>query len=301
MAITDEFPTFSQIGVTIREDLLDFVTNISPMDTPLLSMLPRVPATSTKHEWIEDSLATVSTAGAIEGDPFNAVALNTPTRHVNWTQIFRKDFSITGSNEAALHAGIPTQIGYQGRKALEEIANNTEAALIQSTLAATPQGTVAAARTLRGLSDWAGNEVGTAGTAPSEANFNNLLELLWNDGVFADTVLCTATMKKGISAYLTATNHRAHHDGGVNDPRMIISNVMTYEGDFGTVNVHLERYCDALDAGYAFSMRYLRNAVYRPTRLERLGKRGDSEDIMATQELTLEVLAPNAVGKWVIA
>src|ERR671923_2889803 len=40
-----------------REDVLDIITNISPMDTLMLSNFEKVPASNTTHEWLVDILA----------------------------------------------------------------------------------------------------------------------------------------------------------------------------------------------------------------------------------------------------
>lgn len=294
--MANEIPSYESLGVTLREDLMDFIANISPTDTPLFAMTAKVPATNIVHEWLEDSLATVSTAGSLEGADFSAETIAQPTRHTNTTQIIRRDFAITGTNEAALHAGMTSQVGYQTRKKLQELARDTEATLIQSDQTATTTvGDADDTRLMRGLDSWAGNSTAaaTAGLL-AETEFNNLLEELWNDGVYADTVLLPASEKSSVSGY--STTLRIHHDGGPSDPRSIVRNVMAYESDFGTVDIFLERYCTS--QGYAFKRDMVRCAVLRPTMVERLAKVGDSHRVMALHELTLEVMAPNAVGKW---
>ena len=79
--------TADHLGLTIREDLSDVISMISPYDTPFFSMIGTVAATSTKHEWLRDSLKAVSSAGALEGDEFSGATLVDPTRTSNYTQI----------------------------------------------------------------------------------------------------------------------------------------------------------------------------------------------------------------------
>ena len=53
----------------IREDLTNVIWNVSPMDTPFTTRAQRAKATSTKHEWQTDALASASTSNAqIQGD-----------------------------------------------------------------------------------------------------------------------------------------------------------------------------------------------------------------------------------------
>jgi hypothetical protein len=297
---TDSGSQDSAIQVSIREDLLDFVTNIDPVETPLFSMSQRTQATSTKHEWLTDSLAAVSTAGALEGAAFSGANLTEAVRVANYTQIIKKDFDISGTNQAVDHAGIPTQSSYQAMKAMGELARNTEASLLQGVQNGTPQGSSTLARTMDGLTTLAGNSVTAVSTTVDEVTkLNALLELIWLDGATADTMLVDSVGKKAISGYTTTT--RIHHQGGPTNPNAISRNVQVYESDFGTVDIFLERHCAAADRGYAFQREYVRTAVLRPTFFEELGKVGDSVRFSLLHELTLEVTAADAVGKMVIA
>jgi hypothetical protein len=301
MAMWETFGSTSPAGDllnTIREDLLDFITNIDPVDTPLFSMTATVPASSTKHEWITDTLAALSVAGAVEGAAFTSGTLTQTTRLDNYTQILKREFEISGSNEAVNHAGMSSQSAYQSMKAMKELARNTEASLIQGARDATsPQGSSSVARTMDGLSVLAGNTQATASnTSITEDEIVGAIQLIWDDGANADTILANADLKKSISALTTVD--RIHHSDGVSDPGKIVRNIQTYESDFGTVNVFLERHCAAADQGYVFERQYLRKAILRPTRMERLAKVGDSERYCVLHELTLEVLAPNAVCKF---
>lgn len=327
--------TADHLTTTIREDLSDVITMISPYDTPFFSMLQSVAATSTKHEWIRDSLSAATSAGALEGDQFSGATLVDPTRSSNHTQILRKDFAVTGTNEAVTHAGMASQFSYQMMKALRELARNTEQALLCQKDDATPAGSTTAARTMNGLyheildadvavtadnflfdvsatADGTGAPGTAAGTALTEAKFNTLLQRMWTAGVAPDTILASPAAKKDITGY--AGSSIARFNVGKND---LVSNVMRYESDFGTVDVILERFgptgataanTDG-DAGlitgavgsktaFALERQHLRKATLRPTVAERLPKSGDSERGMVLHELTLEVAAVGAAGAW---
>ena len=328
--------TADHLTTTIREDLSDVITMISPYDTPFFSMLQSVAATSTKHEWIRDSLTAATSAGAVEGDQFSGATLVDPTRSNNHTQILRKDFAVTGTNEAVTHAGMASQFSYQMMKALRELARNTEQALLCQKDQTVPAGTLAVgnARTMNGLyheildadlavaaDNFIYDLIGTDGTgAPAasgtalelgEADFNALLQRMWTAGVAPDTILASPAAKKDITGY--AGSSIARFNVGKND---LVSNVMRYESDFGTVDVILERFGPTGHAtpdgdlgridtvalsktAFAFERQHLRKATLRPTVAERLPKSGDSERGMVLHELTLEVAAVGAAGAWV--
>ena len=59
----------------IREDLSDFIYNISPTDTPILQAAEWTTATSTNHEWTEDTL----TAPVKDNAKAEGAAMGTPT------------------------------------------------------------------------------------------------------------------------------------------------------------------------------------------------------------------------------
>ncbi len=327
--------TSADLGLTIREDLSDVISMISPYDTPFFSMIGTVAATSTKHEWLRDSLAAADSGGALEGDEFAGATLTTPTRTSNFTQILRKDFSVTGTNEAVTHAGMASQFSYQMMKALRELARNTEQALLCQDIATDADGATDAARTMKGLyhqildadvavtadnfvfdvvADGTGAPEDTTGTAAAltEAHFNTLLQRMWEAGVAPDTVLASPAAKRDITAFSGSSIARFNVD-----KNELVKNVMRYESDFGTVDVMLERFgpvgggasptantneiaaIDGSNSAFAFERQHINKAILRPTVAERLPRSGDSERGMILHELTLQVGAIGAAGAWV--
>lgn len=327
--------TSADLGLTIREDLSDVISMISPYDTPFFSMIGTVAATSTKHEWLRDSLAAADSGGALEGDEFSGATLTTPTRTSNFTQILRKDFSVTGTNEAVTHAGMASQFSYQMMKALRELARNTEQALLCQDIASNVNGDATNARTMKGLyhqildadvavtaDNFVFDVVGTDGTgapansgtaaALAETDFNTLLQRMWEAGVAPDTVLASPAAKRDITAFAGSSIARFNVD-----KNELVKNVMRYESDFGTVNVMLERFgpvgggaspaadtneiaaIDGSNSAFAFERQHINKAILRPTVAERLPRSGDSERGMILHELTLQVGAIGAAGAWV--
>lgn len=100
-------------GIT-REDLLDLITNIDPWDNIVFAMLPKRRAKSTTHEWPVDTLPTVTRIGVQDGSSFagDVSAITRPYRMRNWTQIFRWDVSVTGTEAEVDTAGIGDKLAY---------------------------------------------------------------------------------------------------------------------------------------------------------------------------------------------
>ena len=83
---TGTFETYQAIGN--REDLQDDIYDITPMDTPFMSNIPRGSATYTFHEWQTDVLDAASADNAtIEGDDATTNTAVPTVRLGNYTQI----------------------------------------------------------------------------------------------------------------------------------------------------------------------------------------------------------------------
>ena len=294
-------------GIWAREDLLDFITQISPEDTPVLSMLQRVPASFTKHEWDEETLAAATTLGALEGDGFSGEIAATPARRFNFTQITRKDYAISGTMDAIDTVG-GQWTGHSAAKALKEIALLAEIALVTGNMV-NSVGADATRRQMGGLWYWLSSAATFTSTSTfvgatfDEAGVVELIKRIWSNGPFrANTIITSAAGKSTISGFTTTL--RVHHSNGPSDPRMLIRNVQVYESDFGVCEVYASRYVGVGGAsttpfGHALDRNYFRTAWLRPPQIVRLGQVGDSTRLMAVAELTLEALSSRAGGSWI--
>ena len=116
---TNTFDTYDSIGT--RDDLSDVIHNISPTQTPFLSMAAKSKARNTLHEWQTDSLATAGQNAVIEGDDATLDA-STPTVRVgNYTQISDKTVVVSGTQEATDKAGRRSEMSYQIAKRAKEL------------------------------------------------------------------------------------------------------------------------------------------------------------------------------------
>lgn len=87
-----EFAATSQTGGSIREDLLDYIENLSPKDTPLYNNLGAVQVSAGYIEYTEDSLAARGHNANNEGVAATDVALTTPSRLQSIVQNVQKNF-----------------------------------------------------------------------------------------------------------------------------------------------------------------------------------------------------------------
>src|SRR6478752_670368 len=102
--VANTFTAFDAIG--IREQLSDIIYNIAPTDTPFMSGIKKGKADNVYFEWQTDTLAAAANNAQLDGDDVASFTAVTPTARLgNRTQISRKVFLISGTEQAVLKAG----------------------------------------------------------------------------------------------------------------------------------------------------------------------------------------------------
>lgn len=99
-----------------REDLADRIYDLFPDDTYFLSNLEKTKASATLHEWLGDTLAAPGTNTNVEGNEGEFAAITAPVRYANYTQIFKKEFIVSDTQEKVAKAGRRTEGGRQSVK-----------------------------------------------------------------------------------------------------------------------------------------------------------------------------------------
>lgn len=278
---------FTRDDASVKEDVLDLIINIDPVENYLLSNLKSTSATDEFYFVPQDQLRTPALRAAKEGaDP--TYDGNDPTRIMNVEHIIEVGFDITDTEEAADRYGSPEdRIAYETDKALKDWANFGEFALLRSTLIT---GNNSTARQMAGLKACLTISTNQSGISMSETHLNDYLQNAWDLGTDVDLVLAPMKLKRRISGF--------NGDGGTKfynqeDKRLVLP-VEVYESDASGKPVKLvaHRYVyQAGDTNYDilgieqeyFAVAYLRKPKVRP-----LAKTGDSEKRQVIGELTLE-------------
>ncbi len=249
------FKTYNAVGN--REDLTDIITNISPIDTPMLSNFGSEGVSATYHEWQTDSLATASTGGAVEGaDPSITIPTAT-TRTGNYCQISQRTFGVTNTQQVVDHAGRSDEYGYQKMKKLKELARDIEITLHDGT---GNSGTSAVARELKGVRSFVATSVetgtGTGTEALTSSMVNDLLQTVWTAGGNPDAIFVNGFQKRQISSFTTPVTRNIEGD-------KYSAVIAIYESDFGVQRVFLDRYSTATEA-LALELDKFKVAYLRP-------------------------------------
>jgi hypothetical protein len=282
--------TYTAVGN--REDLSDIITNISPTQTPIYSLIGRTVAKATYHEWLEDELAAPGANAQVEGADFSGI-IQAPTARVrkgNYTQIFSKGYGVSGTQEVVLKAGIKSEIAYQMAKAMKEIARDVEYAII--TNAAAVAGDATTARQMGGIPAFVTTNVTDAGgVALTEDMLNDAIQASWKAGGEPDTVVVSGKNKRAISGFTAGVTKTVSAD----DKRLIAA-VDVYESDFGMVKIIADRWMPDTDL-FVLDKSYLKVAYLRPFKQEEVAKTGDRTEKVIVGELTLEVRAEKAQAR----
>jgi hypothetical protein len=276
--------------IGLAEDVEDVIWDISPTETPALTMAKRVKVSQTLHQWQTDALAAAGTNAAVEGDDSTYATATPTTMLANYTQIFKKTVMVSGTADAVRKYGRKEEFAYQMMKRGKELKRDIEFSMVQNSFSSV--GTTAAARRSAGLESMiAGNRVfpattnttgTTAGfaaglwTAPVDgttAAFNETalvagIEAAWTDG--GDPSVLMMNTFAGASSYAGVTVNQSRAAQGV-----IVGGVDFFVSPFGDHKVVLNRYMRqrtvfGLDPGY-ISFGFL-----RPIKFEERAKTGDA-------------------------
>lgn len=256
--ITNTFRTTNAVGN--REELSDVVSRITPEDTPIYSLIDKGTCKSVHPEWETDVLAAPAQNIREEGEDYTFDAITPPSRLGNYTQIMRKDWIISGTQEVVDEAGNVQKRKYQKLKKGVEIRKDVEFALV-----ATTASLGGATRQFGSINTWTVSNVsrGSGGTnggfntgtgltvAPgagtqrafSKALLDNVMQQGYQSGANFRQVSCSPYVKSVFVTFMSDTNvasfRYAVTSGG--QPNTIIATADYYEGPFGKVMIQPNR------------------------------------------------------------
>lgn len=288
--------SFTYTDKSIREDLLGVLTNLSPTETQMVTGFGTGSAKQPLHEWLIDTLGTVKTNAYREGADACYDSTTNPSRLTNLCQIFREGYQVTDSERSAVGAAFSDRYAYEATKALKELKNDMEFAILRGSQVS-GTGSTAGARQLRGVRRSLSLVTAQSGTSLTEAILNDYLALVWDNGTEVNALYGGMYMKRKISGFTSgATKNFDQND------RRLINAVDIYEADAARiVKLFAHRYMyQSGDTNYdvlginedLFKIAYFRKPFSRD-----LAKTGDATKGEVVTELTLEGLHYNG-GIW---
>jgi len=271
----------------LREDLLGILTNLSPRETQLISGLGSSSASSIRHEWLIETLGTVKANAYIEGAIVSHQSTTDPTRLCNYTQIFREPFSVSDTERAVNTAAFNDRYEHEGTKALKELKNDMEYAMLRGSLVC---GSGSAARQLRGIKNWLSLATSQSGVSLSENILNDYFNLVWDNGTEVNAVYVPMRLKRRISGFTAGATKNVN----IVD-RRLVNAVDVYEADAAhMVKLFAHRYVYVSgDVNYdvvGVNEDLFKVAYFRKPKTQELAKTGDSSKGEVISELTMECL-----------
>ena len=284
---------------SLREDLLSIVGDITPDDTPLMTMLKDSTASNTLHEWLIDYTTPPTTvATANEGAAATFTSLSQPTRSTNRTNIITKTFRVSGTERAVKPGNNQDALDYQAGKALRSWKMDSEWLLVNGTASAGASGYPQVMAGLGGvISTLATHRA--SGTSLSETEFQDMHQASWEQGGMDnsfDLVLVPFGLKRKIDGFTAgATKYVDQSDKKLTQP------VAIYETSAGIARIMQHRYVNGVantaigsatgTAFFGIKEDKFRVAYLRKPFKEMLAKDGDREAGQIIGEFTLESLA----------
>lgn len=307
---TNTFSTFEAIGN--REDLKDFIANISPTDTPFTKLASKTDAEAVYFEWQTDALAAPNTSNAqVEADDITAAAVTPSIRVGNRTQISNASVVISRTQESVRKAGRSSELAYQITKKTKELKRDIEAILTQNQASAAGNSTTA--RKTGSLEAWFSTNVSrgsggssggfsagavaaaTDGTqrAFTESLLKSVAQTVYSAGGDADTLMVGPAQKQVVSTF-TGNNTRTQDTS----EGTLSTAIKIYESDFGDLKIVTNRFQRNRTA-FVLQSDMWQVAWLDAIRIDDLAKTGDSMKKLLVCEYGL--MSRNEAASGVIA
>lgn len=278
-----------------REDLMDVLADVSPDETPLLTLFGTSSVRGTLHEWLKYNISRPTSVSAdVEGADTTFADLTQPSRENNITQIIKQSVQVSRTERKVNVAAMGDPYAFQKADALRQLKMKMEYAILR---AAKASGASGSARQMNGIDAFI-SSVATArnsGTSFSEKELNDMTADSFNtvraDKVF-DLLLCTVLIKQAIAGF--GGNSTRYIDAS---ERRLTKDVLVYDSAVGSHRIMHHR--DVRNNAGSTTVYGLREDMHKVAYLdkpffEELAKTGDADKGHWVTEFTLEVLEEKA-------
>ena len=288
----------------LAEDFEDVIFDVSPTDTPLLTMAKRKKATARYHQWQTDSLAAASSNKAEEGaDATYATAAQTTTLG-NYCQISTKTVDISRTLDIVNKYGRKSEVALQLMKRGKELKRDMEFTICRNQASANAtaratagwecmiSGNLVAANSaqtadysVRGFASasWTAPEDGSSVTF-IEADLISALGLAWEDGGDPSVIMMSKKNKNLFNSFAGIATKYNEIKG---TSQAVVSGAADmYVSSYGNHAVKLNRYMRN-NAVFCLDPEYISVAYLDGIKKREMARTGDSERWQLTTEYCL--------------
>ncbi len=169
--LANTYETYDTVG--IREELADKIHQITPEETPFLSLIGRKKCRSTHPEWQTDTLDAVDADNnQPEGNEWQFTEINPTARVGNYCQISDKKIIISASNESSNAAGRRSELARETAKKGVALRIDMEIIALSNQASSAGSGNAASNRKLGGLRAWLSTN-DSLGSSGASGGFNS--------------------------------------------------------------------------------------------------------------------------------
>lgn len=314
--VANTYETYDAVGN--REELADKIYQITPEETPFLSLIGRKPVASVHPEWQIDTLGSVDlTNNQPEGNDWTYDAVSPTTRVGNYTQISDKKLIISRTQDKTSKAGRKSELAREVAKKGVELRIDMESICLsnQASLAGTGNG--ATNRKLGGFRAWlaSNDSIGSGGAsggfnsstsvvdaatngtqrAFTKAILDAVILSTYNAGGMAKTLMLSPYAKTVFSTFMSDSNVAPQrYETPSKGQTTIVAAADMYLSDFGSISVVPNRQmarAGATVARNAFLVdpRMVSLGVFDDIQIQKPAKTGDAEKRVLNVEYTLLV------------
>lgn len=298
-----------------REELDNFVSMITPSDTPIYSMAGKEKAASKHPEWEYESLDATADNAQPEGNEYTFDAVTAPTRVGNYAQIFTKTFRFSGTQQAVDNAGNAEKRAHELMKKGKALRKDMEYSIVLNTASTNTD-----PRRSGGLPTWLTTNVSrnsgssggfssgvttveTTGTlrAWTKALTDSVLQSIYQSGGDVTTVVCSPYNKGVFATFMSDSNVASFRYAAGKGTNTIIGTADIYEGPYGTVKVMPNRVMSTAAATarrvFALDPGMVKWLSLRPIQEDKgVAKTGDAENGVLIAEGCLKVVNEAGIG-----
>jgi len=279
-----------------REDLLDVLGDVSPDETPLLTLFATSTAANTVHEWMTWNVSRpTSVTAVLEGADYADADLSQPTRVSNITEILTHPIRVSRTERKSNVAAMGDPFAFQKSEGLRSLKMKMEYSILNN--GTKVSGATSAIRYATGIDGFI-TTLATArasGTSFSETELNDMVSDAWNivdpDKVF-DMVVCTFKIKQAIAGF--SGNSTRYIDA---TERRLVKDVLVYDSAGGSHRIFAHK--DVRNNAGSTTVYGIREDMWKVAYFDKpffqeIAKVGDSDRGQWVTEFTLESLAEKA-------
>lgn len=314
--VANTYETYDAVGN--REELADKIYQITPEETPFLSLIGRKPVASVHPEWQIDTLGAVDTNNnQPEGNDWTYDAVAPTSRVGNYTQISDKKIVISRTQDKTSKAGRKSELAREVAKKGVELRIDMEAITLGNQASSAGSGNGATNRKLGAFRAWlaSNDSMGSGGASGGFNTSTSVVDAATNGTQRAFTkVILDATILSSynaggspkvlmVSPYVKTVFSTFMSDANVANQRYetpskgqttIVAAADMYMSDFGAVSVVPNRQMARAGAtvarnAFLIDPRMVSLGVFDDIHIEKPAKTGDAEKRVLVTEYTLLV------------